>query len=201
LTAARLVCSLPAQRPGCRSSTRKCSYSTDRTCRCTSRRCGARSRSSTRTSRTRWTTSTGTFDFASWAALSPIDEAIGLVNAAIRVPRVILLRSYDRMPRRHVRFSRCNVFLRDQNRCQYCARQLPRAELNLDHVVPRYARLGRRVWENVVCSCHRCNRVKGGRTPSEAGGCDSCASPSDRSGRRSWRKRSGSVATTRGRRS
>jgi hypothetical protein len=63
-----------------------------------------------------------TFDFASWSALSPVDEAIGLVNAAIRVPRVILLRSYDRMPRRHVRFSRYNVFLRDQNKCQYCAR-------------------------------------------------------------------------------
>src|SRR6185503_3179265 len=60
-----------------------------------------------------------TFDFASWAALSPLDEAIGLVNAAIRVPRVILLRSYDRMPRRHVRFSRYNVFLRDPNRPQW----------------------------------------------------------------------------------
>ena len=59
-----------------------------------------------------------TFDFAGWAALSPLDEVIGLVNAAIRVPRVILLKSYDRMPRRHVRFSRHNVFLRDQNRCQ-----------------------------------------------------------------------------------
>ena len=109
-----------------------------------------------------------TFDFASWSALGPADEAIGLVNAAIRVPRVILLRAYDRMPRRHVRFSRYNVFLRDQNRCQYCARQLPRGELNLDHVVPR-SRGGASVWENVVCSCHRCNRVKGGRTPTEAG--------------------------------
>jgi len=109
-----------------------------------------------------------TFDFASWSALGPTAETIGLVNRAIRVPRVILLRTYDRMPRRHVRFSRYNVFLRDQNRCQYCARQLPRAELNLDHVVPR-SRGGASVWENVVCSCHRCNRLKGGRTPIEAG--------------------------------
>lgn len=109
-----------------------------------------------------------TFDFASWAALSPVDEAIGLVNAAIRVPRVILLRSYDRMPRRHVRFSRYNVFLRDQNRCQYCARQLPRTELNLDHVVPR-AQGGRTTWENVVCCCIDCNLSKGARTPEQAG--------------------------------
>jgi len=109
-----------------------------------------------------------TFDFASWAALAPTEEAIGLVNAAIRVPRVILLCAYDRMPKRQVRFSRHNVFLRDHHRCQYCARQLPRVELNLDHVVPR-SRGGASAWENVVCSCHRCNRAKGGRTPAEAG--------------------------------
>lgn len=109
-----------------------------------------------------------TFDFASWLTVPPNGEAIGLVNAAIAIPRVILLRSYDRLPRRHVRFSRYNVFVRDQNRCQYCACQLPRAELNLDHVVPR-SRGGASVWENVVCSCHRCNRTKGGRTPTEAG--------------------------------
>ena len=109
-----------------------------------------------------------TFDFTSWLALGPNGEAIGLVNAAMRVPRVILLRFYDRQPKRHVRFSRFNVFLRDHNRCQYCARQLPRADLNLDHVVPR-SRGGASVWENVVCSCHRCNRTKGGRTPAEAG--------------------------------
>jgi 5-methylcytosine-specific restriction endonuclease McrA len=109
-----------------------------------------------------------TFDFASWRCVPPNGESIGLVNAAIAIPRVILLRSYDRLPRRHVRFSRYNVFLRDQNKCQYCARQFPRADLNLDHVVPR-SRGGASVWENVVCSCHRCNRVKGGRTPAEAG--------------------------------
>jgi 5-methylcytosine-specific restriction endonuclease McrA len=109
-----------------------------------------------------------TFDFASWSALETNGESIGLVDSAIRVPHVILLCTYDRIPRRHVRFSRYNVFLRDRNACQYCARELPRSELNLDHVVPR-SRGGASVWENVVCSCHRCNRVKGGRTPSEAG--------------------------------
>jgi 5-methylcytosine-specific restriction endonuclease McrA len=109
-----------------------------------------------------------TFDFASWSALETNGESIGLVDSAIRVPHVILLRTYDRIPRRHVRFSRYNVFLRDRNCCQYCARELPRSELNLDHVLPR-SRGGASVWENVVCSCHRCNRVKGGRTPGEAG--------------------------------
>jgi 5-methylcytosine-specific restriction endonuclease McrA len=109
-----------------------------------------------------------TFDFDSWADLAADEDAIGLVNRAIRVPRVILLQGYDRVPRRYVRFSRFNIYSRDQNRCQYCGRQFPRVELNLDHVVPR-SRGGTSTWENVVCSCHRCNRLKGGRTPTEAG--------------------------------
>lgn len=111
-----------------------------------------------------------TFDFDSWAELSASvhDERIGLVNRAIRVPRVILLLAYDRVPKRRVRFSRFNIYSRDRNTCQYCGKKFPRSELNLDHVIPR-SRGGKSTWENVVCSCHECNRRKGGRTPEEAG--------------------------------
>ena len=109
-----------------------------------------------------------TFDFATWSDLAADEDSIGLVDRAIRVPRVILLQGYDRIPRRYVHFSRFNIYSRDQNRCQYCGRQFPRAELNPDHVVPR-SKGGTSIWDNVVCSCHRCNRLKGGRTPIEAG--------------------------------
>lgn len=111
-----------------------------------------------------------TFDYESWSALSTSvhDETIGLIGRAIRVPRVILLVSYDRVPRRRVRFSRFNVFARDKNTCQYCGRRFARNELNLDHVVPR-SRNGESTWENIVCSCFVCNRIKGGRRPEEAG--------------------------------
>ncbi|GIW40501.1 MAG: restriction endonuclease [Candidatus Binatia bacterium] len=111
-----------------------------------------------------------TFDFASWSdlAASENDETIGLVDRVIRVPRVILLVAYDRLPKRRVRFSRFNIFARDRNTCQYCGKRFPRSELNLDHVIPR-SQGGTSRWENVVCSCHRCNRRKGGRTPEQAG--------------------------------
>ena len=80
-----------------------------------------------------------TFDFDSWSALSASmhDDTIGLVNRVIRVPRVILLLTYDRIPKRQVRFNRFNVYARDRNTCQYCGRRFPRIELNLDHVIPR----------------------------------------------------------------
>lgn len=111
-----------------------------------------------------------TFDFDSWADLSTAvhGESIGMVGRMIRVPRVILLVTYDRMPKRHVRFSRFNIYARDRSTCQYCGIHFPRGDLNLDHVIPR-SQGGQSTWENVVCSCLGCNRRKGGFTPEQAG--------------------------------
>ncbi|MBI3541358.1 MAG: HNH endonuclease [Deltaproteobacteria bacterium] len=111
-----------------------------------------------------------TFDFQSWSDLSIAShhEAIGLINRWIRVPRVILLSTYDRVPRRHVRFSRHNIYLRDANTCQFCGRHFSRSDLNLDHVIPR-SQGGKTNWENVVTSCIPCNRRKGVHSPLEVG--------------------------------
>lgn len=110
-----------------------------------------------------------TFDFESWAELSVAvhDDSIGMVGRLIQVPRVILLIAYDRVPKRHVRFSRYNIYARDRSTCQYCGIRYSKAELNLDHVIPR-SQGGLSTWENVVCSCLPCNRRKGGRTPEQA---------------------------------
>jgi len=109
-----------------------------------------------------------TFDFDSWCAQG-VDhpECIRTPSRAIRVPRVIVLLSFDRIPKRHVRYSRLNIFARDKFTCQYCGQSPHRSELNLDHVIPRSLG-GRTTWENVVCSCVECNRRKGGRTPAQA---------------------------------
>jgi 5-methylcytosine-specific restriction endonuclease McrA len=110
-----------------------------------------------------------TFDFSSWAALSAEhgDDVVHTARQIVKVPRVVVLQAYDRMPRTQVRFSRQNIYLRDGFMCQYCGKNLPRSHLNLDHVVPR-SQGGRTSWENVVCSCVRCNLTKGGRTPEQA---------------------------------
>jgi len=110
-----------------------------------------------------------TFDFEAWSQLAVARdaEAIGTSGGPIRIPRVIVLVAFDRLPKRHVRFSRINLMARDNFQCQYCARKPHRAELNLDHVVPRSLG-GRSTWENVVTSCVDCNRKKGGRTPRQA---------------------------------
>lgn len=110
------------------------------------------------------------FDFDSWAELRAEygDDTVGTVSRRIRVPRIVVLQAYDRVPVGRIRFSRNNVFLRDHHTCQYCGQQLPRRQLNIDHVIPR-SRGGKTNWENIVASCVPCNCRKGGRTPEEAG--------------------------------
>ena len=108
-------------------------------------------------------------DFEGWAELAAAnEEAIHTPTRAIRVPRVVVLVAHAHLPHHRVRFSRLNVYARDESACQYCGRRRSRAELNLDHVIPR-SRGGSTSWENVVCSCVACNLRKGGRTPEEAG--------------------------------
>jgi 5-methylcytosine-specific restriction endonuclease McrA len=110
------------------------------------------------------------YDFDNWCDL-PADADEMLIHTptqAIRVPRVIQLVHYDRVPHRGVRFTRRNVFHRDRGRCQYCGKLFAQRELNLDHVVP-LSRGGKSSWTNVVTACIACNSKKGNRLPIEAG--------------------------------
>ena len=111
-----------------------------------------------------------TFNFNEWHHLSqhePHSESVRTVSFRIRVPRVILLIVYDHVPKKEVKFTRQNIFARDQDTCQYCGQVHDRNDLNLDHVIPR-DRGGPTSWENIVCSCIPCNTRKGNRLPNEA---------------------------------
>src|SRR5207302_8707981 len=85
----------------------------------------------------------------------------------LRVPSVIRLLEYRRIPHQTRALSRKNILLRDRNTCQYCGEVLSSSELTLDHVVPR-SRGGASSWENLVACCHPCNRTKGNQLPAEA---------------------------------
>lgn len=89
-------------------------------------------------------------------------------RVAIRVPSVIRLLEYRRIPHQTRALSRKNILLRDRNTCQYCGTLLAAGELTLDHVIPR-SRGGNSSWENLVACCHNCNRKKGNQLPLESG--------------------------------
>ena len=111
-----------------------------------------------------------TRDFASWVK-SPVPEhgrTVRTVRYEIPAPEVILLSTYDRLPRTSVPFSRRNLCRRDQQRCQYCGRRQAADSLTIDHIIPR-SQGGSTNWLNCVLACPACNRKKGGRTPDQAG--------------------------------
>jgi 5-methylcytosine-specific restriction endonuclease McrA len=82
-----------------------------------------------------------------------------------KVPAVIMLKDYVRT-KTMVRFSKSNVYLRDQYHCQYCNTNVNRKTATLDHVVP-VSKGGKTNFENIVTSCAPCNTKKGNRTGPE----------------------------------
>jgi hypothetical protein len=109
-----------------------------------------------------------------WTRLQPEeDEAvIHTRSQRLRVPEVIVLNSYDRVPSNAVTFSRRNIFKRDRFTCQYCGRQ------------GRFVGVDRRVDEDA-----RGFRVRRGARPRGTTACwrASTATPGRRTGLRSRR--------------
>jgi 5-methylcytosine-specific restriction endonuclease McrA len=85
-----------------------------------------------------------------------------------RVPAVMRLRRMPKTKQRGIKFSRVNVYQRDDFRCQYCGQRFPASQLSYDHVVPRSAG-GRTCWENIVTACRVCNTRKGNKSCDAAG--------------------------------
>lgn len=114
-----------------------------------------------------------TYDFNEWVSVNAGyegEDTVGTVSLRVRIPKVIQLTLYDRLPRSEVKFTRASIFERDNNTCQYCGKHFgkhPERHLNLDHVVPR-DQGGPTTWENIVCACIPCNTTKANRTPKQA---------------------------------
>ena len=89
-------------------------------------------------------------------------------SVTLEMPAVVRLTRLVTRPHLQVKFSRTNVYRRDDHTCQYCGERPGVSGLTYDHVVPR-ARGGRTSWTNIVACCVRCNLRKGDRTPAEAG--------------------------------
>ena len=85
----------------------------------------------------------------------------------LKVPSIIIMTEQVKW-NRHVKYSRANVYLRDDftcqlqntSRCKNLGGKVKLTELTLDHVVPR-SKGGKTTWVNVCTSCKTCNSEKG----------------------------------------
>jgi 5-methylcytosine-specific restriction endonuclease McrA len=95
-------------------------------------------------------------------------DYIKTINGGIKIPKIIVLCNFDKVPIKRPKFSSTGIWNRDNGICQYTGRKLSKNEGNVDHVIPK-SRGGRSNWDNCVLSHKDINAKKANRTPEEAG--------------------------------
>jgi 5-methylcytosine-specific restriction endonuclease McrA len=95
-------------------------------------------------------------------------EYIKTIRGDIKIPKVVVLCKYDRVPKKRPKFTLKGVWTRDGGVCQYTGQKLRPNEGNIDHVLPR-SRKGKTTWTNCVLSHKDINAKKANMTPEEAG--------------------------------
>src|SRR5438477_122082 len=86
-----------------------------------------------------------TYNFSQWHDFSqqePHPESIHTISFRIRIPRVILLVLFDRLPKKEVKFTRHNIFERARSRKR--SRQKPLSPANL-------LAIGQTCWSALAC--------------------------------------------------
>ena len=107
-----------------------------------------------------------THDLGSWLETSServTEEVIRSVRFAMKIPKVIVLALYDKLPTKEVKFTRQNVFLRDHHTCQYCGQQFAEKQngkwvLSITHAMVR--RIGY-LPVAMAHGCGLCQRLRG----------------------------------------
>lgn len=96
------------------------------------------------------------------------DHAIGTSNGPVRIPTIIILKSFNKVPLFRPKFGLKALWLRDGGVCQYSGKSLNFSDASIDHVLPQ-SRGGETSWENCVLCERLLNSKKGDKTPTEAG--------------------------------
>jgi len=100
------------------------------------------------------------------------NDFINGVGKKYPIPAVAKTHRYLKINNQDVKFSRKNIFTRDDYTCQYCGKQYSINNLTYDHVVPKSkwkdVQGSPTCWTNIVTACVWCNRNKANKTPKEA---------------------------------
>lgn len=108
------------------------------------------------------------YNFSDWLDFSASISAesypfISTIKHKIAIPEIIVLKNYDKLPERDVKYSRQTVMSRDNYRCYLCGKSFGKDHLTIDHIVPR-SKGGRSTWDNTITCCKPCNYNKADMT-------------------------------------
>ena len=96
-----------------------------------------------------------------YKSLADGEDGIKTCRGSFKIPEVIKLSKYDRLPQHKIHFSRRSIHKRDGSQCQYCGK---RGADTIDHVIPKCAG-GQTTWDNCVLACVECNTKKANKIP------------------------------------
>ena len=100
------------------------------------------------------------------------DFICGVNNKKHPIPAVAKTVKFLKVFNHTVKFSRMNLFIRDNYTCQYCHSQKEINNLTYDHVIPKSVWDRKHgsptCWTNIVTACVACNRKKANKTPQQA---------------------------------
>jgi 5-methylcytosine-specific restriction endonuclease McrA len=125
--------------------------------------------------------SSGVFDFSKPKEMNPLswedwlnlpvrsfDFFIRSPKLIVRVPTVIISKSYSKMPVKRMKLSAENVRLRDRNICQYSGKKISNTEGSVDHIIPKSSG-GGKSWDNLVFCDKKINLKKSNKNLAESG--------------------------------
>lgn len=109
-------------------------------------------------------------EWKNWIELkcSEEDNYVQTIQGNIKIPKIIILCRYDKVPKKRPKITRKGIWIRDEGVCQYTGKKVKPNEGNIDHVIPR-SRGGKTNWTNCVLAHKKVNAKKADKTPEEAG--------------------------------
>lgn len=85
-------------------------------------------------------------------------EFVNTPSNKFPMPSVIVLTEYKHF-KKYAKWSKFNIKLRDDFKCQYCGKRFSERALTIDHVKPK-SHGGKHGWDNSVAACKPCNQGK-----------------------------------------
>ena len=108
------------------------------------------------------------YNWEEWLKIIPEKEGISTTKGLVKIPEIVLLVEYGKIPIRAPRLTKRNIFIRDNFICQYSGERIDMKSGDKDHIIP-VSQNGKSTWENMVACKKEINREKRNRTPEEAG--------------------------------
>lgn len=89
------------------------------------------------------------------------------------LPCIARTKVYYNFFSKNTKFSRKNLFIRDNYTCQYCGTKKEIKQLTYDHIIPKsmWPKNSSKKctnWNNIITACIKCNAKKANKTPQQA---------------------------------